>query len=137
MDVSELESSLKGKLGPHIKYIDIFMSDQILSVSHNTKPVVLIANTLKTKTNINIVGHWVVLYFEFYPIKRIIFFDSYGLSPYFYIGSGISQVLKKNIKIRQFIIFGKQFQPDHSMKCGLYVCTVCLSTIFQSTVLPN
>ena len=38
------------------------MSDQISSASYNTKPVVLIANTLKIKTNINIVGHWVVLY---------------------------------------------------------------------------
>ena len=122
MDVSELESSLKGKLGTDIKYMGIFMSDQIPSVSYNTKPVVLIANTLKTKSDINIVGHWVVLYFEFYPMKRILFFDSYGLSPYFYIDSGFSQVLKKKYKDTRVYHFGEQFQPNQSMKCGLYVC---------------
>ena len=93
MDVSELESSLKGKLGPHIKYIGIFMSDQIPSVSYNTRPVLLIANTLKTKTKINIVGHWVVLHFEFYPMKRIIFFDSYD-HPTFILTVGFLKFLK-------------------------------------------
>ena len=56
-------------------------------------------------------------------MKKIIFFDSYGLSPYFYIGSSFSQVLKK-YKHTPVYHFGKQFQPDHSMKCGLYVCTI-------------
>ena len=105
MDVTEIENSLKGRLGTHIKYIGVFMSDNIPAISYNTKPIVLIANTLKSNTNINIVGHWVVLYFEFYPVKRIIFFDSYGLSPYFYNNSGFSHFLKKKyIKIHQFII---------------------------------
>ena len=55
------------------------------------KPIILIANTLNSSTDINIVGHWIAFYFEFHPKKkRIIFFDRYGLSPYVYVNTGFS-----------------------------------------------
>ena len=69
MEVRELESSLKHKLGSRIKFIGVYTSDSLLFISYNTKPIILIANTLKSTTNINTVGHWVAIYFEFQPKK--------------------------------------------------------------------
>ena len=115
-----MESALKNKLGPHIKFIGIYTSDHLPFISYNTKPIVLIANTLKSSANINTVGHWVGFDFEIYPKKQVIFFDSYGFSQHFYVNSGFSAFLRR---YRQTPIynFGRQFQPDSSMKCGLYV----------------
>ena len=69
MNVRELELALKNKIDPHIKFIGIYTSDNLPVISYNTKPIVLIANTLKYSTNIDTVGHWVGFYFEFYPKK--------------------------------------------------------------------
>ena len=120
MDVRELERALKFRIGPHIKYAGIHASDQLPFIQHNIKPVLFIANTLKSSANINTVGHWVVFYFEFDPIIKLIFFDSYGFSPYFYKDSGFSAFLSRygNIPIYHF---EKQIQPHMSVKCGLYV----------------
>ena len=120
MDVRELEKALKHKLGPYVRFIGIYASDRIPFIQYSAKPVLLIANTLKSGTDINTIGHWVAFYFEFQPQKRVIFFDSYGLPPQFYINSGFSDFLKKydNTPIYHY---GKQLQPDNSMKCGLYV----------------
>ena len=95
MEVRELEKALKYKLGPYAKFIEIYASDRIPFISYSTKPVLLIANNLKSSADINTIGHWVAFYFEFQPKKRLIFFDSYGLSPYFYINSGFSYFLTK------------------------------------------
>ena len=120
MEVRELKKALKYKLGPYVKFIGIYASDRIPFISYSTKPVLLIVNTLKSSVDINTIGHWVAFYFEFQPKKRLIFFDSYGLPPHFYINSGFSDFLKKyrNTPIHHF---GKQLQPDNSIKCGLYV----------------
>ena len=120
MDVRELERALKFRIGTHIKYVGIHASDQLPFIQHNIKPVLFIANTLKSSANINTVGHWVVFYFEFDPIIKVIFFDSYGFSPYFYKDSGFSAFLSRygNIPIYHF---EKQIQPHMSVKCGLYV----------------
>ena len=98
----------------------MFISDRIPFIHYSAKPVLLIANTLKSGTDINTIGHWIAFYFEFQPQKRVIFFDSYGIPPQFYINSGFSNFLKKynNTPIYHY---GKQLQPDNSMKCGLYV----------------
>ena len=121
MDIRELKSALKNKLGNCVNFMGIYASDKLPNITHNTKPIVFIANILKSTVNINIVGHWVAFYFEFSPKKRIVFFDSYGLSPNIYINSGFSKFLNKYKNISLYH-FGNQFQPDNSMKCGLYVC---------------
>ena len=120
MEVRELEKALKHKLGPFVKFIGNYASNRIPFIPYSTKPVLLIANTLKSSADINTIGHWVAFYFEFQPKKRLIFFYSYGLPPHFYINSGFSDFLKKyrNTPIHHF---GKQLQPDNSVKCGLYV----------------
>ena len=120
MDVRELEKALEHKLGPYVRFIGVYASDRIPFIHYSAKPVLLIANTLKSGTDINTIGHWVAFYFEFQPQKRVIFFDSYGIPPQFYINSGFSNFLKKynNTPIYHY---GKQLQPDNSMKCGLYV----------------
>ena len=119
MDVRELEKGLEHKLGPYVRFIGVYASDRIPFIHYSAKPVLLIANTLKSGTDINTIGHWVAFYFEFQPQKRVIFFDSYGIPPQFYINSGFSNFLKKynNTPIYHY---GKQLQPDNSMKCGLY-----------------
>ena len=78
MDVGELESILKLKLGPHIKFIGIYTSDRLPVISYNAKPIVLIANTLKSSANINTVGHWFRFYLEFYLKKRVMFLTVMG-----------------------------------------------------------
>ena len=120
MEVRELESALNFRIGPCIKYIGIYASDQLPFIQFNTKPVLFIANTLKTSANINTIGHWVVFYIQFEPITKIIFFDSYGFSPYFYKNSGFSNFVSRygNVPVQYFV---KQIQPAISIKCGLYV----------------
>ena len=73
MDVRELEKALKYKLGPYVRFIGVYASDRIPFIQYSAKPVLLIANTLKSGTDINTIGHWVAFYFEFQPQKRVIF----------------------------------------------------------------
>ena len=120
MDVRELERALKFRIGPYIKFAGIHTSDQLPFIQHNIKPVLFIANTLKSNANINTVGHWVVFYLEFDPVIKIIFFDSYGFSPYFYRDSGFSEFLSRYRNVPTYH-FKKQLQPNLSVKCGLYV----------------
>ena len=121
MDVKELENSLKSRLGNATKFIGIYSSDKLPNISYNTRPTVFIANTLKSSDSVNTMGHWVAFYIESLPNKRIIFFDSFGISPYNYINTGFPIFLKK-YKLFEVFHFGTQFQPDFSFKCGLYVC---------------
>ena len=120
MDDRELESALKNKLGPHDKFIGVYTSDNLPVISYDTKPIALIANTLKCNLNINTVGHWVGFYFNFYPKKHVIFFDSYSFSPHFYLNSGFSSFLRK-YRDKPIYHFGIQFQPDNLMQYELYV----------------
>ena len=69
MEVRELESALKHILGSRIKFMGVYTSDRLPFISFNTKPIIFIANTLKSTANINTVGHWVGIYFEFQPKK--------------------------------------------------------------------
>ena len=55
MDVRELEKALKHKLGPYVRFIGIYASGRIPFIQHSAKPVLLIANTLKSGTDINTV----------------------------------------------------------------------------------
>ena len=119
MDVREIQNILRGRLGPYVHYKGIFTSDKLPRYRYNVKPIVFIANTLSSQTDISVVGHWVAFYMSFYPKKLIIFFDSYGLSPHFY-SRDLSDWMQQ---YSQFHIqeFGHQIQPDKSQKCGLYV----------------
>ena len=130
MDVRELESALKNKLGPYIKFIGVYTSDNLPVIPYNTKPIVLTANTLRSSANIDTVGHWVGYYFEFYLKRRVIFFDSFGLSPHFYINCGFSSFLRK-YRDTPIYNFGTQFQPDNSMKCKLFVSLLICSLYFH------
>ena len=70
MEVRELEKALKHKLCPYVKFIGIYAANRIPFISYSTKPVLLIANTLKSSADINTIGHWVAFYFEFQPKKK-------------------------------------------------------------------
>ena len=119
MDTREIETSLRGKLGSFIRYEGIFSSDKIPYFLTIGKPIMFIANTLTSKTDVSTVGHWVCFYISVYPKKHILFFDSYGLSPHFY-SKGFTRWLEhySNFQVQEF---GRQIQPDSSQKCGLYV----------------
>ena len=120
MDTREIENSLRGRLEPYIHYKGVFTSDTLPYIKFNIKPIILIANTLNSRTDVSIVGHWVGFYISFYPKKYLLFFDSYGFSPYFY-SRDFSQWLEYYSKDFQIQQFGQQVQPDTSQKCGLYV----------------
>ena len=119
MDTREIENNLKGKIGPYINYKGVFTSDNLPLITYSMKPVIIIANTLNSRINASVVGHWVAFYISFYPKPYILFFDSYGLSPHFYSNHFSRWIeLYSKFKIQEF---RQQLQPDHSQKCGLYV----------------
>ena len=119
MDSREIENSLRGRLGPNIHYKGIFTSDMLPIIRYNTKPVIIIANTLNSRADVSTLGHWVAFYISFNPKPYLLFFDSYGFNPHFY-SSDFSRWLEfySNFQTQEF---GQQIQPDTSIKCGLYV----------------
>ena len=119
MDVRELESSLRGRLGTNVDYLGIFTSDKLPYIKSINKPTVFIANTLKSTADIRTVGHWTCFYVESSSTQRIVFFDSYGFHPDIYC-EGFTEFIAKypNFSIYDY---GTQLQPDNSIKCGLYV----------------
>ena len=119
MDVRELNDSLRARLGRRVDYLGIFTSDKLPYINSSNKPIVFIANTLKSSADIRTVGHWISFYIEFSPIQRIVFFDSYGLHPSIYC-EGFTDFINRyyNFPIYDY---GVQLQPDTSIKCGLYV----------------
>ena len=119
MDTRELERSLRGRIGGLIHFWGIYTSDNMPVVQYNSKPIIFIANTLHSNTEVTAVGHWVCFYIEFLPVKRVIFYDSYGLLPSFY-SSEFSDYINKKYKDFNTYHFGVQLQPDTSQKCGLY-----------------
>ena len=121
MDVRDIEVSLQNRLGHLVNYTGIFSSDSLPYYQYSIKPILFIANTLKSTESVNTVGHWVAFYIEYAPTQRIIFFDSFGISPTVYITTRFPVYVRR---YRGFLIqhFGSQFQPDNSVKCGLYVC---------------
>ena len=120
MDTHELESALKGRIGPYVEYKGVYASDQLPHFHYNTRPIVFISNTLESKTDVSTIGHWVAFYIEFAPVKRIIFFDSYGLIPDVY-STHFSDYVHKSYSTFFIQDFGRQLQPNLSHKCGLYV----------------
>ena len=84
MDTREIERALRGHIGPYVYYKGVFTSDNLPYITYNSKPIVFISNTLSSNTSISTVGHWVCFYISFYPVKKLIFYDSYGLLPHFY-----------------------------------------------------
>ena len=121
MDVRDLETSLKNRPGNLVKYTGIYTSDNLPHYCYNLKPFIFIANTLKSSDNVNTMGHWIGFYIETFPNKRIVFFDSFGISPYNYINIRFPTFLE-NSNTFSVYHFATQFQPDSSIKCGLYVC---------------
>ena len=119
MDVRELETSLSGRIGSKVNYLGVFTSDKLPFMKTYSKPGIFIANTLKSNADVRTVGHWVCFYIEFLPDRRIIFFDSYGLPPSIYC-EGFREFIT-NHKDFSIYDYGRQFQPDVSVKCGLYV----------------
>ena len=123
MDVRELEIGLRGKLGDKINFAGIYTSDNIPHVTHLSKPIIFIVNTLKSTSDINAVGHWVAFYVMGSPVQTIVFFDSYGFHPKMY-GKEFANVIERYHKLPFFktlSYFSMRLQPDLSMKCGLYV----------------
>ena len=121
MDVRELEESLINKLGNKVEYMGILNSDDVSGIkipSVRYNPLIFIANTLSSKTDSNVMGHWVVFYIEKSPISNIIFFDSYGMSPELYCVE-FDNFMKNNSKFTLYS-FSSQIQPNNSLKCGLY-----------------
>lgn len=119
MDVRELEDGLRGRLGNKVDYLGVFTSDTLPHIHSTNKPIVFIANTLKSSTDVRTVGHWISFYVEFSPIQRVVFFDSYGLHPSIYC-DGFTEFINKYHKFSIYD-YGLQLQPDTSIKCGLYV----------------
>ena len=119
MDTREIENVLRGRLGPYIHYKGVYTSDHLPHITYSYKPVILIANTLNSRIDVSIIGHWVAFYISYYPKPYLLFFDSYGFPPHFY-SKDFSQWLEfySSFQIQEF---GQQIQPDHSHKCGLYV----------------
>ena len=123
MDTRELQEGIKGKLGRRVKYVGIYTWDKLPRMFvDGYKPIVFIANTLKSSADINVVGHWVAFFVErTSPQKyKIVFFDSYGLSPKLYGNISFSRFVK-HYESHIIYEFGRQVQPDTSLKCGLYV----------------
>ena len=119
MDTREIENVLRGKLGPYIHYKGVFPSDKLPFITYSNKPVIIIANTLNSRVDVSVVGHWVAFYLSFHPNPYLLFFDSYGLSPYIYSQHFSNWLgLYSKFKIQEF---GKHIQPENSQKCGLYV----------------
>ena len=118
MDVREIETSLRGRIGTKVVYLGVFTSDKLPYNKISNKPTVFIANTLKSSANIHTVGHWVCFYMEFHPFQRLIFFDSFGFPPRMYC-EGFRKFLSYH---NAFSIYdyGRQLQPTTSVKCGLY-----------------
>ena len=119
MDTREIENALRGRLGPYIHYKGVFTSDHLPHVTYSYKPIIIIANTLNSRVDVKVVGHWVAFYISFYPKQHLLFFDSYGFPPHFY-SKYFSRWLEfySSFQIQEF---GQQIQPDDSQKCGLYV----------------
>ena len=120
MDTLEINKVLKGRLGHKVHYIGVFTSDSLPHISFNSKPIVYIVNSLSSKADIRRVGHWVAFYISFYPEKKVIFYDSYGLPPEFY-SPHFSKFIHNQYSSFSIYEFGIQLQPNSSHKCGLYV----------------
>ena len=122
MDVRELELALRNKLGDKVHYIGVYTSDNFPTVAYSKKPIMFIVNTLRSTSDINIVGHWIGIYIEYHPMKRVFFFDSFGIPPIMYHNTGFSQFINSYRGKKMKISYTKkQLQPDNSIKCGLYV----------------
>ena len=120
MDTREIETALKGRIGPHIHYKGIYTCDHLPIITYNSKPIIFIANTLSSTSPVTKVGHWVAFYISFNPIRKLVFYDSYGLSPYLYTFH-FSKYIHQHYNAFDFYYFNVQLQPDTSYKCGLYV----------------
>ena len=88
MDVRDIELALCNRIGKHTAYTGIYSSDTLPYYQYSVKPVLFIANTLKSTESVETLGHWVGFYIEYLPSQRIIFFDSFGISPTLYISTG-------------------------------------------------
>ena len=93
MDTRELEAGLKGNIGKRIHFRGVYSSDALPPVKYALKPTIFIANTLASNANLNTVGHWVCFYVEYTPVRRIFFYDSYGLLPSFYTNEFLEYIL--------------------------------------------
>ena len=122
MDGREIDTSLKKtNLGSLISFKGVFTSDTLPFIPYHFKPIILISNTLDSKTDISVVGHWVAFYISFYPKKELYFFDSFGFSPSSYNDYFSQYINLYHDSHFRILEFGRQIQPDLSNKCGLYV----------------
>ena len=63
MDTSEIQNSLKYKLGDKIDYLGVFTLDHIINIQinkHRNKVIGFICNTLESTDSAAIMGHWAV-----------------------------------------------------------------------------
>ena len=120
MNTGDIEKALKGRLGGRIIYAGVYAADKIPFIPLRSKPTIFISNTLSSDADIRIMGHWVCFYVEYSPIKRIIFFDSYGLSPALYNKFFYDYITHTYYNDYSVYSYQLQLQPDTSIKCGLY-----------------
>ena len=131
MDVRELQTALKNRLGDRTRFMGVYTSDQIPFIIPSRRPITMIVNTLKSTSSINVIGHWVVFYIEFHPKKRIVFYDSYGISPHDYGILGFSKFISQ-YKNTPLYDYGIQFQPDTSRIICINVHSLCFLVWIRS-----
>ena len=80
------------------------------------KDIAFVANILRLGDKR--MGHWVVFLIIKSPMKKIYFFDSYGMEPTFYSGD-FDNFLKRNREYELYTL-NRKLQSDESLVCGLY-----------------
>ena len=119
MNTSDIYYVLKGKVGSKILFRGVMAADQVNSFkipSCREKDIAFVANILRTGDKR--MGHWVVFLITKSPMKKIYFFDSYGMDPVFYSGD-FEDFLKCHREYELYTLQGK-LQSDESLICGLY-----------------
>ena len=119
MNTADIHYVLKGKVGNKILFRGVLAADQVRSLqipNDRERDIAFVANILRLGDKR--MGHWVVFLILKSPMKKIYFFDSYGMQPTFY-SSDFDDFLKRNREYQLYIL-DRKLQSDESLVCGLY-----------------